>query len=75
MSLMNTLTFRVNHGEDSYTTLPRIDPFVECKELFYRHLPKLHDSIADNLLPGCTTVEQRLLSFNLDVDVDVEQPE
>ncbi|XP_061342194.1 trigger factor-like protein TIG, Chloroplastic [Gastrolobium bilobum] len=31
---------------------------VECKELFYRDLPELDDSIADKLLPGCTTVEQ-----------------
>ncbi|KAI4306152.1 hypothetical protein L6164_029453 [Bauhinia variegata] len=31
---------------------------VECKELFYRDLPDLDDSIADKLVPGCTTVEQ-----------------
>ncbi|KAK7300014.1 hypothetical protein RJT34_10845 [Clitoria ternatea] len=31
---------------------------VECKELFYRDLPELDDSIAEKLLPGCTTVEQ-----------------
>ncbi|RDX98833.1 Trigger factor-like protein TIG, Chloroplastic, partial [Mucuna pruriens] len=31
---------------------------VECKELFYRDLPELNDSIADKLIPGCTTVEQ-----------------
>ncbi|XP_057441101.1 trigger factor-like protein TIG, Chloroplastic [Lotus japonicus] len=31
---------------------------VECKELFYRDLPDLDDSIADKLIPGCTTVEQ-----------------
>ncbi|KAK7276888.1 hypothetical protein RIF29_18034 [Crotalaria pallida] len=31
---------------------------VECKELFYRDLPELDDSIADKLIPGCTTVEQ-----------------
>ncbi|KAL9274169.1 Trigger factor-like protein, partial [Drosera capensis] len=31
---------------------------VECKELFYRDLPELDDSLADKLLPGCTTVEQ-----------------
>ncbi|XP_020223145.1 trigger factor-like protein TIG, Chloroplastic [Cajanus cajan] len=31
---------------------------VECKELFYRDLPELDDSVADKLLPGCTTVEQ-----------------
>ncbi|KAI4307948.1 hypothetical protein L6164_031072 [Bauhinia variegata] len=31
---------------------------VECKELFYRDLPELDDSIADKLVPGCTTVDQ-----------------
>ncbi|KAL5735841.1 hypothetical protein ACOSQ2_030629 [Xanthoceras sorbifolium] len=31
---------------------------VECKELFYRDLPELNDSLADKLLPGCTTLEQ-----------------
>ncbi|CAJ2633911.1 unnamed protein product [Trifolium pratense] len=31
---------------------------VECKELFYRDLPELDDSIADKLIPGCTTVEE-----------------
>ncbi|XP_052208061.1 trigger factor-like protein TIG, Chloroplastic [Diospyros lotus] len=31
---------------------------IECKELFYRDLPELDDSIADKLLPGCTTLEQ-----------------
>ncbi|KAJ4725175.1 Trigger factor [Melia azedarach] len=31
---------------------------VECKELFYRDLPTLDDSLADKLLPGCTTLEQ-----------------
>lgn len=31
---------------------------VECKELFYRDLPELDDSIADKLIPGCTTVQQ-----------------
>ncbi|CAL5390391.1 unnamed protein product [Camellia sinensis] len=31
---------------------------VVCKELFYRDLPELDDSIADKLLPGCTTLEQ-----------------
>ncbi|CAL5190703.1 unnamed protein product [Lathyrus oleraceus] len=31
---------------------------VECKELFYRDLPELNDSIADKLISGCTTVEQ-----------------
>ncbi|KAG4968305.1 hypothetical protein JHK87_033956 [Glycine soja] len=32
---------------------------VECKEFFYRHLPELDDSIADKLLLGCTTAEQK----------------
>lgn len=31
---------------------------VECKELFYRDLPELNDSISDKLLQGCTTVEE-----------------
>ncbi|GAV85867.1 FKBP_C domain-containing protein/Trigger_N domain-containing protein/Trigger_C domain-containing protein [Cephalotus follicularis] len=31
---------------------------VECKELFYRDLPELDDSLADKLLPGCTTLDQ-----------------
>lgn len=31
---------------------------VECKELFYRDLPELDDSLADKLLPECATIEQ-----------------
>ncbi|KAJ4753157.1 Trigger factor [Rhynchospora pubera] len=31
---------------------------VECKELFYRELPPLDDSIAGQLVPGCTTLDQ-----------------
>nr|AKM76853.1 trigger factor type chaperone family protein [Pelargonium transvaalense] len=31
---------------------------VVCKELFYRDLPELDDSLADKLLPGCTTLER-----------------
>ncbi|OAY55645.2 trigger factor-like protein TIG, Chloroplastic [Manihot esculenta] len=31
---------------------------VQCKELFYRDMPELDDSLADKLLPGCTTLEQ-----------------
>nr|AKM76834.1 trigger factor type chaperone family protein [Francoa sonchifolia] len=31
---------------------------VECKELFYRELPALDDSLADKLLPGCTTLAE-----------------
>jgi trigger factor len=29
-----------------------------CKELFYRELPELDDSLAGKLLPGCTTMDQ-----------------
>ncbi|WCJ32998.1 trigger factor type chaperone family protein [Euphorbia peplus] len=31
---------------------------VECKELFYRELPELDDSIADKIIPGCTSLQQ-----------------
>ncbi|KAL5225224.1 hypothetical protein ABZP36_011863 [Zizania latifolia] len=31
---------------------------VVCKELFYRELPELNDSLAGKLLPGCTTMDQ-----------------
>ncbi|KAK4355216.1 hypothetical protein RND71_024187 [Anisodus tanguticus] len=31
---------------------------VECKELFYRDLPELNDSIAEKLLPGCSSIEE-----------------
>ncbi|KAJ0965392.1 hypothetical protein J5N97_026530 [Dioscorea zingiberensis] len=31
---------------------------VECKELFYRDLPELDDSLAEKLLPGCSTLVQ-----------------
>ncbi|XP_038975916.1 trigger factor-like protein TIG, Chloroplastic isoform X1 [Phoenix dactylifera] len=31
---------------------------VECKELFYRDLPELDDSLAEKLLPGCNTLSQ-----------------
>ncbi|KAL3636986.1 hypothetical protein CASFOL_019285 [Castilleja foliolosa] len=31
---------------------------VHCKELFYRELPELNDSIADKILAGCSTVEE-----------------
>ncbi|XP_058080230.1 trigger factor-like protein TIG, Chloroplastic isoform X3 [Magnolia sinica] len=31
---------------------------VECKELFYRDLPELNDSLSDKLLPGCSTLSQ-----------------
>ncbi|XP_074574508.1 trigger factor-like protein TIG, Chloroplastic [Curcuma longa] len=31
---------------------------VECKELFYRVLPELDDSLAEKLLPGCSSLNQ-----------------
>lgn len=31
---------------------------VECKELFYRDLPELNDSLAEKLQPGCSSLEQ-----------------
>ncbi|CAL9769426.1 unnamed protein product [Musa acuminata subsp. burmannicoides] len=31
---------------------------VECKELFYRDLPQLDDSLAENVLPGCNSLDQ-----------------
>ena len=31
---------------------------VDCKELFYRDLLTLDDSLADKLLPGCTTLKE-----------------
>ncbi|OAY65701.1 Trigger factor-like protein TIG, Chloroplastic [Ananas comosus] len=31
---------------------------VECKELFYRDLPELDDSLAGKLLPGCSTLNE-----------------
>ncbi|CAM8890856.1 unnamed protein product [Rhodiola kirilowii] len=31
---------------------------VECKELFYRDRPPFDGSIADKLVPGCTTLEE-----------------
>ncbi|CAH9076119.1 unnamed protein product [Cuscuta europaea] len=30
---------------------------VHCKELFYRDLPELNNSLAEKLIPGCTTIE------------------
>ncbi|KAL3736382.1 hypothetical protein ACJRO7_025352 [Eucalyptus globulus] len=44
---------------------------VECKELFYRELPELDDSLAEKLLPGCTSlkqVEDSLLQRCLEVE-------
>jgi hypothetical protein len=29
-----------------------------CKELFYRELPEMDDSLAVKLLPGCTTIDE-----------------
>ncbi|XP_042394599.1 trigger factor-like protein TIG, Chloroplastic isoform X1 [Zingiber officinale] len=31
---------------------------VECKELFYRVLPELDDTLAEKLLPGCSSLNQ-----------------
>ncbi|GFP87516.1 trigger factor-like protein tig chloroplastic [Phtheirospermum japonicum] len=31
---------------------------VYCKELFYRVLPELNDSIADKILSGCSTIDE-----------------
>ncbi|CAH8373306.1 unnamed protein product [Eruca vesicaria subsp. sativa] len=31
---------------------------VDYKELFYRDLPTLDDSLADRFLPGCTTLKE-----------------
>lgn len=31
---------------------------VECKELFYRDLPPLDDSLADKLFPGCSDLDE-----------------
>ncbi|KAJ7960832.1 Trigger factor [Quillaja saponaria] len=45
---------------------------VECKELFYRELPELDDSIADKLIPGCTTLEQ-VKELLLQRCIEVEQ--
>ncbi|XP_009591373.1 trigger factor-like protein TIG, Chloroplastic [Nicotiana tomentosiformis] len=44
---------------------------VECKELFYRDLPEVNDSIADKLIPGCSSIEevkQALLQRCLEVE-------
>nr|AKM76842.1 trigger factor type chaperone family protein [Pelargonium australe] len=49
---------------------------VECKELFYRDLPELDDSLADKLLPGCTTLEQvkeTLLEKCLEVETTAKE--
>ncbi|PKA47288.1 Trigger factor-like protein TIG [Apostasia shenzhenica] len=31
---------------------------VKCKELFYRDLPELDDSLSEKLIPGCSTLDQ-----------------
>ncbi|KAF3679146.1 Trigger factor-like protein TIG, Chloroplastic [Capsicum annuum] len=44
---------------------------VECKELFYRDLPELNDSVAEKLLPGCSSIEevkQALLQRCLEIE-------
>uniref|UniRef100_A0A7N0VCP0 peptidylprolyl isomerase n=1 Tax=Kalanchoe fedtschenkoi TaxID=63787 RepID=A0A7N0VCP0_KALFE len=45
---------------------------VECKELFYRDLPHFDDSIADKLVPGCTTLEE-VKELILQKCIEVEQ--
>ncbi|CAN0917661.1 Trigger factor-like protein TIG, Chloroplastic [Linum grandiflorum] len=45
---------------------------VECKELFYRDLPELDDSLAEKLLPGCTSIQQ-VKDLLLEKCVEVEQ--
>ncbi|KAI5674755.1 hypothetical protein M9H77_15119 [Catharanthus roseus] len=49
---------------------------VECKELFYRDLPELNDTIADKLLPGCTTlteVKETLLQKCLELEQSAKE--
>ncbi|KAL3508442.1 hypothetical protein ACH5RR_027843 [Cinchona calisaya] len=44
---------------------------VECKELFFRDFPELDDSLADKLLPACTTlveVKESLLQKCLELE-------
>ncbi|GER32874.1 trigger factor, partial [Striga asiatica] len=43
------------HSRISYKSLSLC---VYCKELFYRDLPELNDSIADRILSGCSTIEE-----------------
>lgn len=38
--------------------IPNFVTQVECKELFYRDLPELNDSIADKILSRCSTIEE-----------------
>ncbi|XP_068668865.1 trigger factor-like protein TIG, Chloroplastic [Aristolochia californica] len=45
---------------------------VDCKELFYRDLPVLDDSLADKLLPGCSTLNE-VKEFVLNRCKEVEQ--
>ncbi|KAL8033495.1 hypothetical protein ABFX02_13G162700 [Erythranthe guttata] len=45
---------------------------VDCKELFYRDLPELNDSIADKILSGCSTIEQ-VKEILLEKFLEVEQ--
>ncbi|KAG6513936.1 hypothetical protein ZIOFF_024273 [Zingiber officinale] len=55
--LMNGLPYNINStnlDDDPYAL--RI--VVECKELFYRILPELDDSLVEKLLPGCSSLNQ-----------------
>ncbi|CAI0379355.1 unnamed protein product [Linum tenue] len=45
---------------------------VECKELFYRDLPQLDDSLAEKLVPGCTSIQQ-VKDLLLEKCLEVEQ--
>ncbi|CAA0832427.1 Trigger factor-like protein TIG- Chloroplastic [Striga hermonthica] len=45
---------------------------VYCKELFYRDLPELNDSIADRILSGCSTIEEVKAAL-LQKFIEVEQ--
>lgn len=37
---------------------------VDCKELFYRDLPEMNDSIAEKILSGCSTIDEASLGPN-----------
>lgn len=45
---------------------------VKCEELFYRDLPQLDDSLAEKLIPGCTTLKQ-VKELILEKCLEVEQ--
>ncbi|OVA20040.1 Trigger factor [Macleaya cordata] len=46
---------------------------VECKELFYRDLPVLDDSLAERLLPGCSTLAEVVKESILQRCKEIEQ--